>query len=733
VKKELFDTKQFGHFYAPSEVIRFLIDLADPRPDEKVVGVGLNPEVIQSAVETKMGSRAQQISSRPKPEELENLEAKYDVVLCAPTFGLSLNTETGEPCEEFWLKWGIGHLSPNGRLAIIVPTGLLSNYSQQPIRQFLLEESCLQAVLELPAGWAQGTATQASILFITTLEGVQEERVVKMFRFGKPETIPWDDLTSQVLAEAPHLSEESFGKVYVVPAVQLEDSRLDAQYYDPKYTEIHEPDLEKFRAIELADLVVIRSGERFSKEDFSSYGIPFIQVGNVVSNGGLNLENIKRIKPGVARDSRGYSQPGEILMTIAGTVGKVAFLGSQAPADGVCIDTSLRRLHAFDQNRVLPEYLALYLRSRHAQLHIERSLSGSVIRTLSNPNLGKMIVYLPSIADQHEIVSAFYKLVEQRDAQLLSVFPDIEQMQVVTQPPESIQAEGAEQISLPLTMAEPPSLLEVVQAEFPFPIARAYTSFKGMSNQSQSNRLKALIDTSETVVYYLYGMVVADQLRRLKIADADLKSEISYSIAGYSMEKRLKVIFHVIKLAKDNPDVNLFVPELTEFEVRVCSEIHNQLRNKYSHVSTPPEPWCERAVNRFEPRLEKLLQSLTPLKDYKLMQVTGLAVRDDRFHHNILSMMGNNPLFQSQVEELENPLPADTQHVILIDQDYNVLDLYPLFLFYAWESTGMQYHLCFLKQVVGEAPNKRLKVESTHGVGEALTETDLGLDSLLST
>jgi len=730
VKEELFDTRQFGHFYAPSEVIHFLIALADPRPGEKVIGVGLDPEVFQPAVEARIGSRAQQTSSHPTLEELEKLEANYDIVLCAPTFGLSVNTETGESCEEFWLKWSIGHLSSNGRLAIIVPTGLLSNYSQQPIRRFLLEESCLQAVLELPAGWAQGTATQASILFIT-LEDVQEERTVKMFRFGKPEAIPWDALTSQVLAEAPYLSEESFGKVYVVPAVQLEDSRLDAQYYDPKYTEIHEPDPEKFETIELADLVVIRSGERFSKEGFSSYGIPFIQVGNVAPNGGLNLENIKRIRPDVARDSRGYSQPGEILMTTAGTVGKVAFLGSQAPADGVCIDTSLRRLHTFDQNRVLPEYLALYLRSRHAQLQIERSLSGSVIRTLSSPNLGKIIVYLPSIADQHEIVSAFYKLVKQQDARLLSVFPDIEQMQVVTQPPELIQAEGAEQISLPLTVTEPPSLQEVVQAEFPFPIARAYTSFEGMSNQPQSNRLKALIDVSEAVAYYLYGMVVADQLRRLKIADADLKSEISYSISGYSMERRLDVIFHMIKLAKGDPDVNLFVPELIDFEVGVCSEIHNQLRNKYSHVSTPPEPWCEQAVSRFEPRLERLLQSLMPLKDYKLMQVTGLAVRDGRFHHNILSMMGNNPLFQSQVEELENPLPADTQHVILIDQGYNVLDLYPLFLFYAWESTGMQYHLCFLKQVVGEAPNKRLKVESTHGVGEALTETDLGLGSLL--
>ena len=88
-------------------------------------------------------------------------------------------------------------------------------------------------------------------------------------------------------------------------------------------------------------------------------------------------------------------------------------------------------------------------------------------------------------------------------------------------------------------------------------------------------------------------------------------------------------------------------------------------------------------------------------------------------------------MFQSQVEDLESPISVDTQHVILIDQDFNALDLHPFYLFHAWERTGLQNHLCFLKQVLGEPPNIKTRIESTHGVGETDLSADYGLSQWL--
>jgi hypothetical protein len=94
-------------------------------------------------------------------------------------------------------------------------------------------------------------------------------------------------------------------------------------------------------------------------------------------------------------------------------------------------------------------------------------------------------------------------------------------------------------------------------------------------------------------------------------------------------------------------------------------------------------------------------------------------------------MMGDNSLFLTQVEDLDSLLPADTQHVILLDQNYNALDLHPFYIIHAWESTGMQNHLCFLKQVIGQPPKQKLKIESSEGAGDTEMEMDLKLSKLL--
>jgi hypothetical protein len=99
-------------------------------------------------------------------------------------------------------------------------------------------------------------------------------------------------------------------------------------------------------------------------------------------------------------------------------------------------------------------------------------------------------------------------------------------------------------------------------------------------------------------------------------------------------------------------------------------------------------------------------------------------------------MMGNNSLFQLGIEELEkeNILLVDSLHVVLIAKirGYDFLDLHPFYLVHAWTQTGEHDHLCFFKQTVGQSPNLILKIESTQGVGDTKTETDLGLTDLLS-
>jgi hypothetical protein len=276
---------------------------------------------------------------------------------------------------------------------------------------------------------------------------------------------------------------------------------------------------------------------------------------------------------------------------------------------------------------------------------------------------------------------------------------------------------------------EPP-LQEVVKADFPFSIARTYTLFEAATNESPISQVRRLIAVSEAIVYYAYGILVADHLHRTKLNDPDLKALLSGSIGEFSLDRRIKYIFRFIKLSQDDPNIRLFLPEIVNAEFATCSEIHNNVRNKSSHSDTP-DAWCRKVVKDYRPKVKRLLESLLPIREYRLAQVTNVSVRDGRPQHHITTMMGDNSLFPTQVEDLDSLLPADTQHVILLDQNYNVLDLHPFYVFHAWESTGMQNHLCFLKQIVGQPPKQKLKIESTEGAGESEIEMDLKLSKLL--
>jgi hypothetical protein len=372
---------------------------------------------------------------------------------------------------------------------------------------------------------------------------------------------------------------------------------------------------------------------------------------------------------------------------------------------------------------VLPEYLYLCLCSPNSQKQIQRSISGSVIPTLSIANLGEIIIYVPPVSKQQEIVAVFKNHTFQQNEKLLSYLYNMDQFQEQDQSSKKAMKTNLE--------APQPSWQEVTKTLLPFPIARAFSSFEKSTHQSPSARLKELLNLSEAIVYYLYGIFVADQLQRLKFADADLASKIFGSFTSYSIDRRLEVIFHILKIAKQKPDISLFIPELINVEVGVCRDIHNNVRNVYDHTNMA-EPWCQQKVNTYRPKLEKLLKSFLPLKDYNLAQITKIEIHKRRYMHSIISMMGDNPLFQPQIEEAESLIPAETSHVILISKDYDVLDIHPFYLLHAWESTGMQLHLCFLKQLVGDVPNQRLKIESTQGVGDTLTETDMELSNIVT-
>ncbi len=87
---------------------------------------------------------------------------RYDVILANPPFAgrvqkesilTDLNLDTRDT-ELLFMKWFIDHLTDDGRSAVIVPNGVLfgSNRANRKVRELLVDECNLQAVISLPSG-----------------------------------------------------------------------------------------------------------------------------------------------------------------------------------------------------------------------------------------------------------------------------------------------------------------------------------------------------------------------------------------------------------------------------------------------------------------------------------------------------------------------------------------------------------------------------------------------------
>ena len=89
---------------------------------------------------------------------------RFDVILANPPFAGKVQEESiladlnyklnTRATELLFLKWFIDHLTPGGRAGVIVPSGVLfgSNNAATKLREMLLTECDLQAVISLPSG-----------------------------------------------------------------------------------------------------------------------------------------------------------------------------------------------------------------------------------------------------------------------------------------------------------------------------------------------------------------------------------------------------------------------------------------------------------------------------------------------------------------------------------------------------------------------------------------------------
>lgn len=138
----------------------------------------------------------------------------------------------------------------------------------------------------------------------------------------------------------------------------------------------------------------------------------FVRIGDISQDGELLTNELIRIEPNESIKDDLFLRSGDVLFPNRGTRTTALAFRLDVPCTVVGAQFFVLRP---DPARVLPEYLAWFLRSDEAARHFEGRRKGSYVQIIQRSDLAEMEMPLPSLEVQQKIVEAASLALKARD------------------------------------------------------------------------------------------------------------------------------------------------------------------------------------------------------------------------------------------------------------------------------------------------------------------------------
>ncbi|WP_071455868.1 N-6 DNA methylase [Gloeomargarita lithophora] len=426
---------------------------------KSITGIEFNPDVALSAMIRLVfeGGTGSEIICTNALIEDEKLNDSFDIVLTNPPFGNKGKVEDQKILESYLLarKWNksasnggevsrtvlagqspdilfieksIKLLRAGGRMAIILPDGLLQNISNRHIRYWLRSQAKILGVISIPqeAFVPYGTGIKTSLLVVQKLPANNDScfmaQIKKMGYDVKGQPIykrndsgiiartksglpivddDIDDISKSFRLFVNGEFEQSNDCVYTVNN-DLLNSRLDAEHYLPNDQKLlaHLKSIGARPLGEIADILSDSDNFRLASDS----EIKYIAISDVDYRT-MQVVAQQVIKAHEAPSRATYRvHSGDIITAVSG-----ASTGSprQATAlitedeDGaICSNgfSVLRNIHGVE-----PLFLLAYMRTDHFLRQVKRYMTGHAIPTISVDDLSQVLVPIPPQTEQQRI------------------------------------------------------------------------------------------------------------------------------------------------------------------------------------------------------------------------------------------------------------------------------------------------------------------------------------------
>ena len=178
---------------------------------------------------------------------------------------------------------------------------------------------------------------------------------------------------------------------------------------------------------DVASLITKGTTPKTMGKAYVSVGVPFLRAEDV-NGSAVDWMSARHHIDADTNDllARSKLHPGDVLITIAGTIGRVGYVPVGSPEMNCNQAVSLVRL---DISRALPNYICHVLKSAAAFESIMQQKTTATISNISLAQVGAIRVPLPSLSEQRRIVdildraASIQKLRQQAEAKAREVIP----------------------------------------------------------------------------------------------------------------------------------------------------------------------------------------------------------------------------------------------------------------------------------------------------------------------
>lgn len=201
------------------------------------------------------------------------------------------------------------------------------------------------------------------------------------------------------------------GKIFIVDR-SLVQERMDALY--------HRENFNFTGYVRLSEYVLIKGGKRIPKGTHYSSDLDspylYLRVIDLSDENNVDYSSLKRIDKSLYECLGRYEvNNGDVIMSIAGSIGKVLYLHDKPTYKKVILTENCAKIIVKDCGLVLPEYLSILLKSSIVQKQISLNYIQTTIPKLSLERIGRLLIPpIPSLKYQSGVIDKYNKAIEEK-------------------------------------------------------------------------------------------------------------------------------------------------------------------------------------------------------------------------------------------------------------------------------------------------------------------------------